>query len=112
MTLSEYVLKLTGKVSLPEQLEVAQNYHVAIDGSVTAVTTADNQDGTFTAYYKFEPVKVDMLNPLGKTIKGKDTRSMSKKLRAKIWLKWESSNSGQEFEEYYEKEMTEIIRSI
>ena len=112
MTPSEYVLKLTGKVSLPEPLEVSCNWHIAIDGSITAETRADNHDGTFTVYYKYEPVKVDVLNPLGKTIKSKDSRSMSKKLRAKLHFVWQSKNDPKEFEEWYEEQMVHIIQSL
>ena len=50
-----YVLKLGGKAELPNPLTIGHNYKITIDGSITAITESDNDDGSHTFYHKFQP---------------------------------------------------------
>ena len=88
MEINEKILQLTGKATIPEALEVGSNYKIQIDGSVITETLSDNHDGTFNKIYKFKPVVVLITDETGKTIKSKDTRSMSQLLRGLIRKKW------------------------
>lgn len=108
---NDYILKLTGKASLLQELELGNSYKVSIDGEVTTVTDSNNQDGTVNRIYKFEPILVTLEKDNGETIKAKDIRSRSKQLRNLLWKRWQEESSDIEFEEYYDKKMVEIIKN-
>ncbi|MEM4271444.1 MAG: hypothetical protein QXO70_05130 [Candidatus Pacearchaeota archaeon] len=106
----DYVVKLTGKVSVFEPLEIGEGYTIKIDGEITAVTDADNFDGTYIRYYKFSPIKAEVENKKGKIIKAKDTRSQSQKLRRLISWLWENNEKDpRDVETAYEETMNIII---
>ena len=107
-----WVLKLQGKAELPRPLEIGYNFKIQIDGSITAITEQDNDDGSRTFYYKFEPVLVEAINQKGERIKAKDVRQQSKKLRACLYREWEEANIPVEFNDYYEQRMGEIIAGV
>ena len=107
--INDYVLKLGGKVSLLEPIDLGHNYKITISGSITEKTDKDNEDGTLSRYYKFEPITVEVLNELGKRIKSKDSRSKSKQLRACIYALWKNSSNSLGDEEFYDRVMDYII---
>lgn len=108
----EWVLKLTGKAALPKPLTIGYNFRIQIDGSITAITEQDNDDGSRTFYYKFEPVLVEGITEKGERIKAKDVRQQSKRLRAYLYREWDDANVNVEFEEYYNQRMAEIIAGV
>lgn len=101
MEISNHVLKLTGKAELPKAIEIGVNYHIALSGSVRTATDADNDNGTLTRIYTFKPVKIELLNELGETIKLKDTRSNSQLLRSLLYKKWTNAASPLSFDDFY-----------
>lgn len=108
----EYVLKLTGKASIPEALEIGHNYTVSIGGSVTSKTEVDSQGEEHILYYKFEPVAVEILTQTGQTIKAKDTRSRSTQMRSLLFKRWREQNIAEEFDEWYDKRMVELMANL
>ena len=78
MEINENILKLTGKVSLPEPLQIGHNFKIVIEGSVTDENLHDNNNGTFDKIYRFEPVLVEAITPSGERIKAKDYRKKEK----------------------------------
>mgnify|MGYP001610819828 CR=1 FL=1 len=108
MEINEYVLKLSGKASLPEALELSHSYKIEIDGAVTTSTDSDNHDGTCVRYFKYEPILVKILKDNGETIKAKDTRSRSKLFRALLWKEWKNMTNAGEFETFYD-EIYEVL---
>ena len=108
MTINEHILKLTGKCNLPESLELSNNYKVEVEGSITSVTDHDNHDGTADRVYKFEPVLVKIIDDKGKSIKAKDTRSESQKLRAILYRQFEEDAAEMDFDQFYLKVMKQI----
>jgi hypothetical protein len=105
---NDHVLKLTGKAELPNSLEIGTNYEVKIKGSITSLTEADKFDGTHVIYYKFEPVLIEVINEIGKTLKLKDKRRVSQKIRNMAWKEFDSlppTEMGEyhEFEDVYEE---------
>lgn len=104
-----HVLRLTGKAELPEAIQQGHNYHVSIEGSIDAVTQSDNHDGTYTYSYRFKPVKVDLLNAQGQTIRAKDTRGKSQLLRARLWKVWTNNDDGLEFNDWYDRLMNNLV---
>lgn len=103
MMTNSHILKLTGKSELPEAVEIGHNYHVELDGSITAIAEHDNNDGTADKIYTFKPIKLEVLTPKGKTLVLKDTRSNSQLLRGMLHGKWKNAASNIDFEEAYSK---------
>jgi hypothetical protein len=85
------------------------NYKVVINGTVTSRTESDNNDGTSTVYYKLEPVNVELIDTLGTSIKSKDTRGKSKLLRSRLYVIWRDIASDEEFEDFYDGVMGQIL---
>ena len=112
MEINEYILRLTGKVSISEPLTIDTNYSLALHGSISAITEESNEDGSSNHIFKFQPLKCEILTPEGKTIKAKDSRRLSQKLRARIFIEWKESSVSMDFDEYYNKRMGEIITNI
>lgn len=105
-TINSHYLKLSGKAELPKELEIGNNYSLAIHGSITSITEHDNHDGTIDRSYKFEPVKCEVLTELGEVIKAKDTRGEAQKTRAWAYKYWEdpTNNLGSiSFDDFYKK---------
>jgi hypothetical protein len=107
--ITEHVVKLSGKATLLELINLSHNYKVQVDGSVIETTDADNQDDTFTRYCKFKPVLVSVIKESGEIIKAKDIRSRSQQLRAAIFKEWTAANIAAAFEDYYDAEMVKLI---
>ena len=112
MEISNYVLKLTGKADLPKPIDLGNNYHISLSGSIRTSTDADNDDGTLTRIYAFKPVKVELLEPTGETIKLKDTRSQSQLIRSLLYKKWVNAASPLSFEDFYDKVTGAIMMNV
>ena len=104
--IKDYVLKIRGKVSLLEPLEIDTNYKLEIEGSVESEKDKSQHDGTYFRYYEFEPIVVKLIDELGKIIKAKDPRSFSQKFRSKLKFQYDNSKVADipyEFDEIYEE---------
>lgn len=111
-TISNHILKLTGKAELPSEIEPGNNFNVALSGSVPSVNESDNEDGTYTRTYTFKPIKIEVLTPTGETIKAKDTRSNSQLIRSLVYKRWVNAASPESFEDFYDKVCRIIMREI
>jgi len=107
-----YYVKLSGKASLPEPLEIGSNYHISIEGAITGKDEDDNDDGTHSHSFKFKPVIVEILTPKGKTIKARDVRKRSQQLHSAIWKEWTVAGDNSDQEGYYDKRMVGIIQGV
>lgn len=112
MEINEHIIQLSGKASIPEPLEVGGNYKITMDGSVITETMSDNHDGTANRIFKFKPIVLLTTDKTGKTIKSKDTRSMSQLLRGSIRKRWINIASRMDEEKYYETIMYGIMRDL
>lgn len=110
--MDSHVIKLTGKAELSEPLEIGHNFKTILEGSITAETIADNEDGTKIHYYTFKPVLVEAITSKGERLRAKDTRSRSQQLRSLLFKRWREENVPEEFDSYYDKKMLEIIQSF
>ncbi len=108
MEISSYHLKLSGKAELPREIEIGSNYHISLEGSITNFTESDNDDGSHSRMYTFKPVKVELLDPQGKALKLKDTRSKSQLLRARFYAIWREQNVDVPYEKWYDELMDSI----
>ena len=107
--INDYVLRLSGKVSLLEPIELDENYKFTISGTIISQTDKSNQDGTFNREYRLEPIIVELLDKLGRAIKSKDPRSKSKLLRACLYRNWKETPNDLSDEEFYDLVLNYII---
>lgn len=113
MQINERIIKIGGKATLLEPLEVGTAFKLEVDGAVTATTYSDNHDGTFDETFKFEPITISVLKNNGQITKTKDTRARSVQMRAVITREWrEDTASELTAEEYYDRRMVEILDMI
>jgi hypothetical protein len=111
--IKENILRLTGKCSLPQSLEIGNRYKIIIEGAITSITHEDAEDGTLLRYHKFVPVIVSVIKDTGEVIKAKDTRRMSQKLRGIIYKIWESEEKdSRPFETAYEDTMKFLLQDV
>lgn len=82
--INSYSLKFTGKVELPKPLEQEHEYVFAIRGDIRGYSDKPTDDGEFDATYSAQLVSVEVIDPLGESVKSKDKRSESKKTRFAI----------------------------
>lgn len=109
MDIKSHILRLQGKAELPHEVSIGSNYHLSLEGSIVNFTESDNDDGSANRVYTFKPVKLDLLNPLGKTLKLKDARSKSQLWRARLWGIWKEQNINMPFDEWYDELMANMI---
>lgn len=109
--INSHILRLQGKAELPREVQIGSNYHISLEGSVTNFTQSDNEDGTHNRTYTFKPIKVELLDPLGETIKLKDARSKSQLWRSRCWSIWKTQNINMPFEEWYDALMDNMLFS-
>lgn len=109
MEINSNCIKLTGKSEISEPLEVGKNYSLVAQGSIVKSELHDNEDGTATQIFTFRPILSEVVKESGETVKVKDSRSMSQKLRRVLWGEWSKDDCGMDFDAYYEKEMGAII---
>lgn len=108
--INEHVVKLTGKANIPKELELGHNYKLVIDGEITAITESNNDDGTFDRYYKFVPILVKIELDNGETIKARDNRKNSQKIRNMLYKWYENTpTDGRDFDTVYEMFTKQIL---
>lgn len=97
--MNEQSIKLSGKFSIPEPLEIDKSYEITLTGGVTSIAKQSNEDGTFEYTHTVKPEFGEVLKDNGKVLKLKKKGSLSQVLRFKI------QGLGLD----YEQEMTKII---
>jgi len=109
MEINSHILKLKGNAELPEALEIASNYHIALEGAVTGYKVEDNENGTVDYIYDFKPIKVDLLTPKGKSLKLKDARKNSVKMRNYLFKIYVAEGYTEPFDEVYDAFCWEVM---
>ena len=107
MQKDNHYLKIIWKVCIPEWLEVDTNIRLAMDGSITGSNKASNEDWTYSFTHSFRPIHSLITDELGNTIKAKDLRKNSEKLRSSLKFKYESNpwllEKYESFDQFYDK---------
>lgn len=103
MQINSYILKVQGKSELPSEIETGHNYHIALDGSVNKVELHDNEDGTWNKVYTFKPVHISLLTPKGESLKLKDPRKNSQKLRNYLFKLYTEEGYTEDFDRVYDE---------
>ena len=109
MNINSHILKLLGKSELPKQIQEGRNYHVSCEGSVNKVELHDNEDGTWNKIYTFKPIKIDLLNETGQTIKLKDPRKNSQKIRNYLFKIYSQEGYVEDFDKLYDAFTQEVM---
>lgn len=107
--INEHIVKLSGKANIPSELEMGNNYKLSIDGEITAITESNNDDGTYDRYYKFVPILCSILKDNGETIKAKDNRRNSQKIRNLLYKFWMEDSGGTSFDDAYDKFSKQVL---
>lgn len=110
--IQEQAIRLTGKAYLPDELEIGNNYQVITKGSITSMTETDLQDGKHLKTYKFEPVLIEIVDDLGKSIKAKDVRKTSQRMRSRSWLYWKENNISRSDDDFWDWVGMGIIKNF
>lgn len=102
-----YYAKIQGKVNIPEPLAIGHNFTLKADCSIVSEQKSDLEDGTYSVTYKLVPITAEITKDNGETIKAKDTRRVSQKIRNMAWKEWDSlppnaTEDYHDFEEIYE----------
>jgi hypothetical protein len=109
--MDSYSLKITWKVELWQELKIDTNYNLAVQGSIVNESHSPNHDWTLSKTYSLKPVHVLISDELWDTIKAKDPRSNSVKLRSLLkykWDNWLAWISHKEFDDFYDSFYREI----
>lgn len=86
--MNTHYLKFTWKVNIPDPLKNDTNYRIAIEWSIYNTNESSNQDWTYTITHSIKPIHCLIHDKLGETIKARDIRSNSEKLRAYLFRKY------------------------
>lgn len=117
MTINERKIKIVGTANIPTDLVNGKNYDLIIkNAEVRGISEDPNDDGTVDKTHK---LKLSELSEVAivdgrEIIKAKVKGSMSKAMRFKIQHLFERDVHIEDigFEEYYKKEMTELMKFI
>ena len=109
MEINSHILKLQGRAELPHEIETGHNYHTSLEGSVSKVELHDNEDSTWNKIYTFRPIKIEVLDPKGKSLKLKDPRKNSAKIRAMLWKQYFNEGISEDFDLLYDAVTMEIM---
>lgn len=110
--ISEHVIKLHGKATLEKELDLSHAFKVELDGAVDQTIDEDNQDGSYTRYYRFRPILAKIIADNGEITKTKDARSRSQQMRATIRREWQLNQSSEIDNDYYDNRMLGLIKRI
>lgn len=105
-----YILRLSGKAELPQDIEIGHNWHISMEGSITSKTITDNENGSHSVTYLFKPIKVELLDDKGKMLKLKDTRTRTQLLRGRMYGIWSKLQTNLSFEDYWDSLMVKVIQ--
>lgn len=98
---NSHILKISGSVEIPQALTSGFNYKVTIEGAVPKIEMVDNENGSFDVIYKMKPIRVELVNELGETLKAKDPRSNATKARAQAIAIYNDKRPNTDEETFY-----------
>ena len=110
-SINEKIIKITGSVNIPDELQIDCEYVLQCKTSCDKVEKKSNQDGTVNLIYKLR-LSGDMTildSKLKQLMKAKDTKSMSQKLRGRIYEYQNEKGITIPEEEFYRVQMQKLI---
>ena len=110
---TEYEMRIRGVADIPATLQIDKLYFVAFPVICKSIEkTKSNMEADVYVCKCEISGSGTVQNPDGQKTPTKDKRSMSKKLRDRIWLKWNASNKEIDDETFYQREMEKIIKGV
>ena len=112
--IKDYILKLSGKASLLEELINDHEYNLKVNGEITEETEKSNNDGSYNIIYKFQPKIIEIESDSGEVVKTKDIRKRSQKLRGMIYYFWQDygADSHLSADEFYNRFMDKLMVNL
>lgn len=108
-TINSHILKLLGRSELPSEIDTGHNYSVNLQGSVNKVELHDNEDGTWNKIYTFKPIIVELITPKGESLKLKDPRHNSQKMRNYLFKIYSDEGYVEDFDRVYDAFTYEVM---
>jgi hypothetical protein len=108
--INEYTIKLSGKASIPKELQTGRNYNIAVEMCCDGYEVKDAENGKDNIVYSMKPFgQVIISNPEGKKIYSTMKGKKSVTLRMAIMRLYDRVQPSCEFEIFYEQEMNKLI---
>lgn len=104
-----YFAKIQGKVNIPKALLIGHNYKLTADCSVVSEQKSDNEDGSFSHTAKIVPITVEIVKENGETLKAKDPRKNSVKIRNYLFKAYANEGYTEDFDEVYSAFTSEVM---
>jgi hypothetical protein len=104
-----YYAKIIGKVNIPVPLSIGHNFKLTADCSITSESKEDNENGEFSVTYKLVPITAEIVKDNGETIKAKDPRKNSQKIRAFLFKCYASEGYTEDFDLVYDAFTQEVM---
>lgn len=111
MDKNTYFIRINGKANIPTPLEIGHNYKLISDCSVTQIQEDDDEKGGRDVTFKAVPVTVEIGVDNGPTVKAKDPRRNSAKIRNMLWKQHFNEGGVEDFDRVYD-EATWVILSM
>lgn len=106
-----YFIKLSGKANIPVPLPIGHNYRIIADCSVVQEQKDDDESGGYNITYKACPITVEVGVGNGPTIKARDPRKNSVKIRNILFKQYFNEGGIIDFDKVYD-EATWVILSM
>jgi len=104
------MIKIIGTACIPSGLSIDSQYKILTLVDCKSIDYKSNENGTCDVIYKLKLTgETDIINNEGKVIKAKDNRSMSQKLRGRIYAFMKEQGVDTDDQEFYEEEIQKII---
>lgn len=104
-----YYVKIQGKANIPERLAIGHNYRLTADCSISSEQRIDNDNGTFDVVFKVEPVTVEIGRDNGTTVKARDPRKNSQKMRNYLFKIYHEEGYAEDFDRVYDMFTHEVM---
>lgn len=101
--INSYQLKVQGTIELPQGVKLATDYDLHLSGSIIKLEQKDCFDGNFDEIATFKPAIGEIVNERGETVKVKDMRNNSSKMRSLSKRLWLDRGGIGNFEEWHDK---------
>lgn len=105
---NEHILKITGRATLPEPLEMDKSYRIGLDIDVKTASDSSNDDGTINRTFVGRMMSCEVLKETGDVIRADVKGSQSKKLRNQIYAWGQEKHPEVDDEELYDIVMNQI----